>query len=40
MLEGKDIASCPSCTLKIKIIYDKEYIVAVKEKHKVANKAV
>ncbi|RYY83844.1 hypothetical protein EON63_10410 [archaeon] len=26
LLDGDDIASCPSCTLKIKVIYDDEVL--------------
>ena len=30
--DGEDVADCPSCTLKIRVIYDLEYIEALKEK--------
>jgi len=26
ILKGKDIAKCPSCSLKIKVIYDMDYV--------------
>jgi hypothetical protein len=26
LLDGEDIAHCPSCTLKIRIIYDDDYL--------------
>jgi hypothetical protein len=30
--DGEDVADCPSCTLRIRVIFDLEYIEALKEK--------
>ncbi len=35
--DGEDIAPCPSCTLRIRVIFDEEYI---KAKRDAVNKAV
>lgn len=33
LIDGEDIALCPSCSLRLRVVYDEEALEAIAEKH-------